>query len=84
MNPTSDVGDIKALKSYGFTHYGHDLRVVCFSTALRRLNEQKWMLPCDLPSKSSIERWSRQVLKMPIGYVGYNNKLPYIWVSDHN
>ena len=25
----------------------HDLRVVCFSTALRRLNEQEWMLPCE-------------------------------------
>ena len=23
------------------------VRVVCFSTALRRLNEQEWMLPCD-------------------------------------
>ena len=59
----------------------HDLRVVCSSTALRRLNEQEWMLPCNSPSKSSIEKWYRQLLKMPIGYVGYvgyNNKLPYM------
>ena len=47
------------------------VRVVCFSTALRRLNEQEWMLPCDSPSKSSTGRWSRQLLKMPIGYVGH-------------
>ena len=59
----------------------HDLRVVCFSTALRRLNEQEWMLPCDSPSKSSIEKWYRRLLKMPIGYVGYvgyKHKLPYM------
>ena len=40
----------------GWSYKGpcHDLRVVCFSTALgilRRLNEQEWMLPCDSPSK---------------------------------
>ena len=62
-------------------HPGAVLLVVCFSTALRRLNEQEWMLPCDSPSKSSIEKWYRQLLKFPIGYVGYvgyNNKLPYM------
>ena len=32
--------------------------------------------------KVALEKWSRQLLKMPIGYVGYNIKLPYIWVSD--
>ena len=33
----------------GYRCYGpcHDLRVVCFSTAFYRLNEQEWMLPCD-------------------------------------
>ena len=33
--------------------------------------------------KVALEKWSRQLLKMPIGYVGYvgyNIKLPYIWV----
>ena len=65
----------------------HDLRVVCFSTALRRLNEQEWMLPSHSPSKSSIERWSRQLLKMPIGYVAYFTSVTitsfHIWASDH-
>ena len=31
--------------------------------------------------KSSIEKWSRRLLKMSIGhvgYVGYNNNLPYM------
>ena len=42
--------------------------------AVRRLNEQECMLPCGSPSKSSTERWSRQLLKIPIGYVSYNNK----------
>ena len=49
--------------------------------AVRRLNEQEWMLPCDSQSKSSMERWTRRFLKMLIGYVGYvgyNNKLPYM------
>ena len=43
------------------------------------------MLPCNSPSKGSMEKWSRRLLKMSIGYVGYvgyNNKLPYIWVSN--
>ena len=44
------------------------LRVVCFSTVLQLLNEQKRMLPCGYPSKSSIEKWSRPLSKMPIGY----------------
>ena len=43
--------------------YTQGMRVVCFSTALRRLNEQERMLPCNSPSmspsKSSIERWRR-------------------------
>ena len=45
------------------------------------VTEQEWMLSCNSPSKSSIERWSRQLFKMPIGYVGYvgyNNQLPYM------
>ena len=70
-------------EKYHMVGGAHDLRVVCFSTALRRLNEQEWMLPCDSPSKSSIEKWYRRLLKMPIpigyvGYVGYKHKLPYM------
>ena len=53
----------------------------CGIKAVHQLNEQEWMLPCNYPSESSIEKWCRRLLKMSIGYVGYvgyNNKLPYL------
>ena len=37
----------------------------------------------DATMRFSVKKWYRRLLKMPIGYVGYNFKLPYIWVSDH-
>ena len=60
-------------------------------TALRRLNKQEWMLPCDSPSKSSMERWVSTTFRFENAdrlrwlHVGYNDKLPaiYGWVFDH-